>query len=186
MDADRFDVLVRACARPGTRRTLLGAIAGVATAVVAGPVGAHQKHHKPCKAPHQVCSGKCANVMKDAHNCGRCGHVCGSSERCKDGACLCVHSCQCDDAHPCPGPRCSGSSVIHERCIDGACISVGQICGAGATCYQNACCTLSPVPTCRTITVSNGCGGTYPPTCTGSCCGTGSGGALVCQTNPCP
>ena len=189
MDAGRFDGLVRTLARPGTRRTLLGAVAGAATTAVAGPTDArhkHHKHHKSCKPPRQVCSGKCTNLTKDPHNCGRCGHACGSSERCKDGVCTCMHRCQCDDAHPCPGPRCSGSSVIRERCTDGACISVGQICGAGETCFQNACCVLSSAPACHTVTISNGCGGSYPPNCAGSCCGTGSGGALVCQTAPCP
>jgi len=193
MDADRFDVLVRTLSRTGSRRAAFGALTGGALAAVAAPVAA--KHKKKCKKPRLLCSGTCTNVQKDPLNCGHCGHACDVNESCAAGVCACTPDCagkHCGDdgcggsCGTCPANNCQGTTLTTEACESGACVPHLVACGSGQVCFGNACCTKRLEPACHKATVSDGCGGTYPPNCSHNCCGTGSGGALVCQTNPCP
>lgn len=193
MDADRFDSLVRNLTRPGTRRAALGVLAGSALAAAAESAAA--KHKKKCKKPRQLCSGTCTNVQKDPHNCGQCGHACAADETCQAGVCTCVPNCtgkHCGDdgcggtCGTCPGTTCTGTTLTTQTCDAGVCTPHASDCGAGQVCFHNACCTKRTAPTCHTNTISDGCGGSFPPNCAHFCCDTGSGGALVCRTTPCP
>ncbi|MHB8420020.1 MAG: hypothetical protein ACYDCL_18250 [Myxococcales bacterium] len=98
------------------------------------------------------CAGKCAGADDG----------CGGS--CASGSC---NGC-CDGNH-----NCQPGTTIQACGVDGnACSS----CGIGGACESGLCCTRTGAPTCSTSPTSDGCGGTYPPTCASDagavqCCG---------------
>jgi hypothetical protein len=117
--------------------------------------------------------------------------VCATPCACLGGGCTCVPQCQ---GKICGDDGCGGSCgtcPLHAFCSrDGShCICdfvtcAGTCCAEHQVCYQNACCTKRPEPSCHTVAVSDGCGGTYPANCSLNCC-ENTQGVLVCQTAPC-
>ena len=89
---------------------------------------------------------RCANLLADPNNCGRCDNVCGNADRCVAGVCT----------QRCP----SGQTQCGNTCVDltrdpqncGAC---GHACPNGTIC-QNSSCACAP-PTC-TWSEQNGTG----------------------------
>lgn len=153
----------------------------------------------------------CVIFPESVHGCGannctsnsECQFNNGITYACLNGTCratYCVHTCgpcqpQChgkscgDDGcggscGSCPDPTCQGGVLTTSVCEGGVCALARRLCGAGQVCYQNACCTKQPEPSCRAADLSDGCGGTYPANCSLNCC-EDTHGKLVCQAGPC-
>jgi hypothetical protein len=68
-----------------------------------------------CEPPTLCCNGRCANVMEEEDNCGRCDNPCDTPiEGCCDGACLPLNTdmnCAqcgfaCSELEDCEGGQC--------------------------------------------------------------------------------
>src|SRR5688572_16782711 len=118
MDQQRFDDLTRKLSRLPSRRAFLKAVAGAATAALAGRTAAEAqpdkklwkqkcKTHSDCPAGaacvnnHCACPpgttlchadsifAGCVDLQTDHDNCGACGIGCSINMECIDGACRC-------------------------------------------------------------------------------------------------
>ena len=168
----------------------------------------HRRHHghgsvggnggttctPPCD-PDQTCqNGTCVggNVGGSGDDCNP---PCGANHVCQQGTCVCIPQCQGRNCGPdgcggtcggaCGTPTCQGTTLTTQSCDTGVCTPHVSSCAAGQVCFQNACCTRQPRPTCNTVPISDGCGGIYQPNCTDFCCD-GRHGELVCQRLACP
>jgi hypothetical protein len=151
----------------------------------------------PPPPPPPVCIPTCAATNPCGPNgCGGTCGTCRGNETCQNGTCICVPQCAPANAcgsngcngscGTCAGPTCQGTTLTTQVCDGGTCKPVQTSCGAEQVCFQNACCTKDPRPTCHKQPVSDGCGGTYPPNCSvlSHCC-EGPNGDLICRNQPC-
>jgi hypothetical protein len=152
----------------------------------------------PPPPPPPGCTPTCtaSNPCGDDGCGGSCG-TCRTNEVCQSGTCICVPQCAPSNAcgangcggscGTCAGPTCQGTTLTTPVCNGGTCTPVVTSCGTGQVCFQNACCTKLPRPSCHKQPVSDGCGGTYPPNCgiQQHCCDKPNGD-LICQALPCP
>jgi len=51
-------------------------------------LGDHYGPDCTCTSPEVECGGQCANLARDAKNCGACGVTCQSGQACADGKCV--------------------------------------------------------------------------------------------------
>ncbi len=80
--------------------------------------------------PDTLCNGECVSLLVDPLNCGACGIVCGSDERCEAGSC----------ASACPAglTSCLGSCVNTSHNPEN-CGSCGNRCDASQHCENGVC-----------------------------------------------
>ena len=79
-----------------------------------------------CKPPYEtICNEECTDIQSNPNNCGSCGIVCPSGERCINGKCqscqLCGNSCvylQSDDKNC---GSCGNECNIFQSCVNGIC-----------------------------------------------------------------
>jgi hypothetical protein len=93
---------------------------------------------------------ECRNLSLDRTNCGACGHVCGSEERCNSGVCECLTSymTSCGTG---AAARCFDLNTNHENCgvcghacpLGGDCVSGMCDCGARTLCGGRCCSTVT-------------------------------------------
>jgi hypothetical protein len=152
MDGERFDFLARDVASTGTRRRMIGSIAGATLALLGfrgvqgracsapgvtcreganccsglcGPADARGRRHCICPPGQEACDGAC--VEPDAYNfdplnCGSCGH------RCPRDTCN-VAACNCGDCGFDPDPDRFGST-----CDDGNPCTENDLCRENGSC----------------------------------------------------
>jgi hypothetical protein len=120
MDADRFDTMIRACARPPSRRALLGLglAGGLGSLLARFDAGAKPKK---CKRKQRRCRGTCiprTNCCKDAN--------CQAGEVCKKEKCVAKPECQqnadCDGGEVCQNGTCAcptGTESCGGECLPG-------------------------------------------------------------------
>ncbi len=182
MDPARFDALVRAASRSGSRRGLLGGLSALALPpliVQAKPTPGGQS---TCKGPGQVCRKRancCATPCRKKRGkpTGRCKACAGDATYCGTVCCQ-------------PG----------EDCVGGACTCGGGICPNG--CCANRTCVSPPTDAqcgtngaaCTVCVAPETCGGGNPgtpgvcgctPDCAGKVCGDPDGCGGLC-TGGCP
>lgn len=72
------------------------------------------------------CYGMCVNTQSDSTNCGTCGEVCESEQKCLNGVCRCPNTCEsplvqdpgtCRCACPAGQVLCGGACVSND-CLD--------------------------------------------------------------------
>jgi hypothetical protein len=203
MDSTRFDSLVRALARPASRRGAVGVMVGALALLgevapgVAGRRGGGQKC--PTKADKQTCAQWCASTF---------GASTPEAKRCINEAAKCQGLCY---------SRCGQLDGPHfERKLCGTeCVELGtnknctdcdDVCTAPATCLQDGCCTPT---TCDALGATCGkpsddCGGKLDcgtcderecltcisNTCTSTCGGKtpdcNGRGECICNATSCP
>lgn len=89
---------------------------------------------------------ECVDVASDVKNCGICGTVCKSNERCTNGACVIaggpgLGTTAC-------GEDASGNTIFKDLLIDRAnCGACGVACGDGEVCSAGSC-TPCPISRC--------------------------------------
>jgi hypothetical protein len=110
------------------------------------------------------CGSLCADVLRDPHNCGVCGHACPSSSFCNNGFC--------------PQPSCADAGD------DTQCVVAGTDGGVGACCHGACVDTNTDPGSC------GGCGLACPDagSCQSGSCYYGDAGLLDCSAEPgaCP
>jgi hypothetical protein len=90
----------------------------------------------------ECCSGACADVSRDAANCGACGRACGTGESCCGAQCRDLRN---DNANCGACGRACGAGLT---CCDGQCLNLGtDPSNCGATCATRRTCT-APAGTC--------------------------------------
>jgi serine/threonine protein kinase len=158
------------------RRNLMAYIAVGVVTLLAGTGAAVAFARFGC-----TCNGNCVDLKNDFHNCGSCGHVCGSGTTCVNGVCT-QQACPSDQIG-CNG-TCTNLNSDNSNC--GGC---GHICGSETACVNGAC-QHQPCPsgqtdcngTCTNLNSdNNNCG-----SCGNAC---PSGQTCVnrtCQRPPCP
>jgi hypothetical protein len=179
MDGQRFDRLVKALGTAPSRRHLLKAMAGAATAGVAALLApAAGRAGAVCRAPGNVCSkqadccsGCCgpadrtgrrhcldsATFATDPANCGACGHSCPGTPNgqpiCVAGAC----DLECASAaDPCGGACCTIDQFCEaDACV--ACKAVGADCASEFECCSGVCDPY--VGQCLCASAADACGG---------------------------
>jgi hypothetical protein len=215
MDSDCFDRLASVLGHSHNRRTAarlfgaalfgVGGLAALKADTDAKPKRGHhhppRQCHPPC-APDQTCRrGVCVGGGggggggTGGGGGDQCNPPCQANETCQNGACVCVPNCQgknCGDdgcggscGGSCAAPTCQGTTLTTQSCDAGVCTPHPASCAAGQVCFQDACCTKRPQPSCHKTAISDGCGGTYQPNCAHFCCD-GPGNDLICQTLACP
>jgi hypothetical protein len=217
MDLKRYSAFRLSLESTPARRDILRALAGIGfgmSALRLADVTEAKTKHKTGKQkkgnkhkhrhgsrqspPPLVCTSNCTGKTCGDDGCGgSCGTCPGSQDVCQTGTCICLpqcapaNACGADGCNgscgTCASPTCQGTTLTTNVCTGGVCAPVQSNCGAGQRCFQNACCTPLPQPSCHRQPVSDGCGGTYQPNCSlsESCCD-GPGGDLVCQAMACP
>jgi hypothetical protein len=148
--------------------------------------------------PPPVCKPTCSATKPCGPNgCGGTCGACTGNDTCQNGTCVCVPTCASTNpcgpdgcggtCGACAGPTCQGATLTTQVCAAGTCQPVVTSCAAGQVCFQNACCTREPEPTCHKQSLSDGCGGAYPPNCGQQqhCCEE-LDGELICRSLPCP
>ena len=191
MDGARFDALARGLARRGSRRSLVGALAGAAAALATrGGAGAacppDQVERRgvcvckttrrqpidgvcPCRRRETPCGDSCVDTDRDVANCGACGVACAANERCRFGVCEATEQCRVD------GDCGTSNACVAFACVGGACVETATVCDDINPCTTSACdpavgCVHTPVvcsnptPICNSAT--GGCG---PCLGTGDC-----------------
>jgi hypothetical protein len=121
----------------GSGGTRSGAQATARPAATAAPTGeaTSEATSVPCvDEDHEVCDGRCTNLMVDPTNCGACGNVCAEGQVCEGGACIDGGQGGCDEGlTDCDG-TCVDLGSDHANC--GGC---GQACGAFQACQGGTC-----------------------------------------------
>lgn len=188
MDPTQFDHLAKVISSP-SRRHILAALGGIATAVVASTrasdveagkgkkkkkgKGKDRKKDKPC-SPDPTCGyqGQCHNGVCFCPSHERfCGGTC-----CKPGIEVCVANREC-----CHRSQACGSECCDTACFDGECCPAKRTCGSvccpeGEECSNPpdggnaACCPTGRV--CRSAEPNGGttCCGPNHTCCNGDCC----------------
>ncbi len=175
MDPSRFDDLTKNLATTTSRRQALKAMAATVLGSVLGlaGIGTAFANCKPngigCNIGSQCCSGACCkgtctDLNNDVHNCGKCGHACGSGQTCQNGTCVAqcsmgckqlsngTRACTCSVAADCScgshfcGSEIEGGGFVGGICTvlgtnTGSCLSSSQCppgyyCNGGGTCLQ--------------------------------------------------
>jgi hypothetical protein len=95
-----------------------------------------------CTGGATACGGGCVDLLRDARNCGACGHACGEVEACTVGTCSAT----------CSVPRMLCGSGADTRCVDtqtdtANCGRCGMACAAGSACAAGACATATCMTT---------------------------------------
>jgi hypothetical protein len=167
------------------------------------PPGNHQSPPPPntpppppnSPPPPPGCRPNCTGKTCGPDGCGgTCGTCPGAQDVCQNGQCICVPRCAPTNAcgsngcggscGTCAGSTCTGTTLTTNECRSGVCTPVVSPCAPGQRCFENACCTPDPPPSCSTQSTPDGCGGTNPRTCAGFCCD-GPNDTLVCRSRPC-
>lgn len=145
MDDSRFDALIRAFGRGGSRRTLLKGLLGLGGLVAAGSTlddtEAARRGYPgpPTPVPPNLGSGACVGVGQICNALVKCcsGYSCGSN-----GTCSCNGTggyCQ-SDGDCCGSNYCSGGACVASQ-PGGSCTSSAD-CTRGLTCCAGTCVDL--------------------------------------------
>jgi hypothetical protein len=161
----------------------------------------------PCPSGQNLCSGKCADLLADDGNCGRCGWDCPKGQICQSGTCLPPEltpvSTATGGVTVTQEASCSrGQIVCNSSCVDiltntkncGVC---GRSCKSQETCLNGRCgpaCTKGGTTLCdktcvdlKTDTDNCGACGTAcpssPPNSLGSLCSQGKCSISNCKPN---
>jgi hypothetical protein len=216
MDLERISPLRLSLESTPARRDIMRALTGLGLGLAAGRLSdnaeaknrgkkrKHKHHHSQSQPGHNspppppTCTPNCTGKVCGDDGCGgSCGTCPGAQDVCQNGQCICVPQCAPANAcgangcngscGTCASPTCTGTTLTTTNCNNGVCIPVQSSCATGQVCFQNACCTPRPEPSCHRQAVSDGCGGTYQPNCSlAEFCCDGPGGNLVCQATACP
>ncbi len=98
-----------------------------------------------CATGSSLCAGRCADLQRDATNCGMCGITCAMGEACTAGVCArtclmgqtaCGAACVDLLRHPMHCGRCFNPCMSGQVCIDGRCTFD---CPAGQTACAMGC-----------------------------------------------
>ena len=81
-----------------------------------------------CPDGQTACNEACYTLTTDINNCGDCGVVCGTNERCVDGTCICKQGFT----------DCNGNCVS-TMTDDNNCGSCGTVCPEGTSCSEGFC-----------------------------------------------
>ncbi len=97
-----------------------------------------------CATTERLCAGRCVNTDTDNLNCGSCGTVCATGQRCNAGLCM----------PPCAtGLTLCGITCVDTRTSSTNCGACGRACTTGQTCTAGAC--VSPMVTAFAAPVSD-------------------------------
>ena len=132
-----------------------------------------------CPPAQQLCGPRCATLVNDPTNCGRCGNACSSTQACVNGGCLCA-----------PGYQDCGTGCISTNADSLNCGRCGNVCPASAQfCVSGMCAASCPGMVCGTSCVNiendpSNCGACGVPCTGGSQC---IGRVCACPpgTEPC-
>lgn len=154
----------------------VGADAGNDVAVDA-PVDAGPDASPACGLGETSCSGACRNLAADPANCGTCGNLCGSGQRCTAGVCQIT----------CDAPRAICGAGAAQSCVDvsddnGNCGRCGTVCTPGQVCAASACTTACDAP--RTTCVG-ACVDTQEDRTNCGTCGTACAAGQACAGGVC-
>jgi Stigma-specific protein, Stig1 len=89
-----------------------------------------------CNAPKTLCGGRCVNTAIAPKNCGACGVVCETGQKCAKGVCGGAGnaSASCNAPKTLCGGRCVNTAIAPKNC--GAC---GVVCTGGQVCRAGTC-----------------------------------------------
>ncbi|MBK7864610.1 MAG: hypothetical protein IPJ65_39610 [Archangiaceae bacterium] len=129
-----------------------------------------------CAPGEKACASSCKRVQVDPSNCGDCGNVCPSGQKCERGACASVCSSNPTDA--CRDGRCWDLSTDHDHC-GASC----RRCDATQFCDAGACDCPGGTSRCGSACIdtqrdAKHCGGCNQACAVGEQC---SGGACACS-----
>jgi hypothetical protein len=139
--------------------------------------GAMHRCGCPAHTPTR-CGTKCINTKTDAHNCGACGHACGTNQICSAGTCVtrcsagetnCSGACVTLATDPKNCGTCGHACATNQLCSAGTCVTE---CSVGETNCSGACVTLA-----TDAKNCGACGHTCPSdqVCAGGQCGCAAG-----------
>jgi hypothetical protein len=159
MEAQRLDDLAREIGSQVPRRSVLGALGGLAALLVAPKIETDaKKKKKKCKGGKKKCGKKC--ILAD--QCCTTAD-CGSKGQCVSGTCVCP----------------TGQKACNGGCIPQASCCQNSECGAQQTCVNGACSCGGGLTTCGQSCIS-------PDLCCGTTCPGNQqcdGGFCVCPAS---
>lgn len=151
--------------------SLLGLFAAFAFAACGDAIVGHE-----CAPGYTLCDGYCASLSDDERNCGGCGVVCASNERCDLGVCRAASDAGLDgsvgDGAIDGGDGAVGDGSTGDAGLDGGADGstgdggTGCACNVGEVCCGTAC--VDP------LTSATDCGGCSMPCPMGQVCSNGS------------
>jgi hypothetical protein len=141
MDARHLDDLAREIGSQVPRRSVLGALGGLAALLAAPKLGADaKKKKKKCKGGKKKCGKKCiaADQCCTSADCGARGNCVGGACVCPTGQKPCNGGC-IPQASRCQNSECGAS----QTCTNGTCTCPGNQTKCGAACIESGLCCPS-------------------------------------------
>jgi hypothetical protein len=170
MDDHRFDALTRLLTAAGSRRSLIGMLAGATFGVAPGGMditsARKRKRKKKRKKnqnqlPAQVCTPACAGRTCGDDGCGgSCGN-CGDGFLCLDGTCQCPagqEACGGACLSTCPPGPFSFSMTIRNPVTCGCCLPTDALfCESPADCCSGICQDAGSFTQCQPLRPGDPC-----------------------------